>query len=65
MHLHFYISVEVIGAGVGSAAAVFLLVIIVALIIGIAAVKSQKKGNVILVFSVDCQMHCDTIYNKT
>jgi len=37
---------------------VFLLVIIVALIVGIAVVKSQKKGNVII--SVIYQLHCDS-----
>lgn len=51
MNLYFYISIEVIGAGMGSAAAVLLLVIIVALIIGIAAVKSQKKGNMFFALS--------------
>ena len=54
MNLYFYISIEVIGAGMGSAAAVLLLVIIVALIIGIAAVKSQKKGNMLCHISVLC-----------
>ena len=56
MNLYFYISIEVIGAGMGSAAAVLLLVIIVALIIGIAAVKSQKKGNMFFALSYWCSL---------
>ena len=46
----------------GSGAAVFLLVIIVALIIGIAVVKSQKKGNVTI--SVLCQLWQQTLQQR-